>query len=159
MIIENQLETIMRCLAADTEQDREQARAELREMLDIKPAETNVSKESIINAALLELGVPCSLKGHRCLVTAIGAVVDKPNLIGAMTKELYPLVAEINNTMPSRVERAIRHAIEVAWDRGDLYTLHRFFGNTVSISKGKPTNSEFIAQVAYVVRSRLKGAA
>ncbi len=70
------------------------------------------------------------------------------NLLGAVTKELYPLIAEKYNTTPSRVERAIRHAIEVAWDRGNVEMMNKFFGYTVNMDRGKPTNSEFIAMVA-----------
>ena len=77
----------------------------------------------------------------------------------AITKVLYPQVAKTFGTTPSRVERAIRHAIEVAWNRGDLDVLDKYFGNTVSASKGKPTNSEFIARVANIVRQRMKNAA
>ena len=149
MSIEKQLETIMRCLAAETEEDREQARAELREMVGAKPAptsETHASVENIITTVLLDLGVPCHIKGH-------------PYLINAVTSVLYPFVASTHNTTASRVERAIRHAIECGWDRGDLEVIQHYFGNTISYSKGKPTNSEFIARVANVVRLRMQAAA
>ena len=162
MSIEKQLETIMRCLAAETEEDREQARAELREMVGAKPApmsETHASVENIITTVLLDLGVPCHIKGYNYLITAIGTVVETPDLINAVTSVLYPFVASTHNTTASRVERAIRHAIECGWDRADLDVLQHYFGNTVSISKGKPTNSEFIARVANVVRMRMQGAA
>ena len=85
-------------------------------------------------------------------------VVQNNRVINEVTKTLYPSVAEEFNTTPSRVERAIRHAIEVAWDRGDLDTLQRFFGYTVSNTKGKPTNSEFIALIADKLQLQLKGA-
>lgn len=160
--IEKQLDTIMRCLTAETEEDREQARAELREMAGVNPApvsETHASLESIITTVLLDLGVPCHLKGHPYLITAIGVVVENPDLVNAITSVLYPLVARTHNTTGSRVERAIRHAIECGWDRGDYEVILHYFGNTVSSSKGKPTNSEFIARVANVVRMRMQGAA
>lgn len=160
--IEKQLGAIMRCLVADTEEDREQARAELREMVGVKPApitENRASVESIITSVLLELGVPCHIKGHPFLITAIDAAANEPKLINGITSVLYPMVADKHNTTASRVERAIRHAIEVAWDRGDLDVLQQYFGNTISISKGKPTNSEFIARVANVVRMRMREAA
>ena len=80
-------------------------------------------------------------------------------LIDGITSVLYPLVASTHNTTPSRAERAIRHAIECGWDRGDLEVMQHYFGNTISISKGKPTNSEFIAQVSNWVRMRMQGAA
>ena len=84
--------------------------------------------------------------------------VEDMDVINAITKVLYPQVAKTFQTTPSRVERAIRHAIEVAWDRGDLDTLQRFFGYTVSNTKGKPTNSEFIALIADKLQLQLKGA-
>ena len=93
----------------------------------------------------------------KCGATAIIAVNDM-DVINAITKVLYPQVAKTFQTTPSRVERAIRHAIEVAWDRGDLDTLQRFFGYTVSNTKGKPTNSEFIALIADKLQLQLKGA-
>lgn len=95
-----------------------------------------------------ELGVPAHIKGYQYLREAIMIAVDDMDVINAVTKVLYPEVAKRFSTTPSRVERAIRHAIEVAWDRGDLETLQKYFGYTVSNSKGKPTNSEFIAMIA-----------
>ena len=101
-----------------------------------------------ISNILTTLGCPAHLKGYPYLREAIAAVVNDMDVINAITKVLYPQVAKTFQTTPSRVERAIRHAIEVAWDRGDLDTLQRFFGYTVSNTKGKPTNSEFIALIA-----------
>lgn len=155
--IEKQLGAIMRCLAAETEEDRERARVELREMVGIKPAPAaSVSVEDVIADILLDLGVPCHLKGCPHLITAIAAVAKDAQMINAVTSMLYPFVAEKHETTPSRVERAIRHAIECGWDRADLDVLSHYFGNTVSSSKGKPTNSEFISRVANVVRLRMR---
>ena len=95
-----------------------------------------------------EIGVPAHIKGYQYLREAIMITVEDMDVINAVTKVLYPEVAKRFATTPSRVERAIRHAIEVAWDRGDLETLQKFFGYTVSNTKGKPTNSEFIAMIA-----------
>ena len=95
-----------------------------------------------------EIGVPAHIKGYQYLREAIIITVGNMEVINAVTKVLYPEVAKRFGTTPSRVERAIRHAIEVAWDRGDLETLQKFFGYTVSNAKGKPTNSEFIAMIA-----------
>ena len=95
-----------------------------------------------------EIGVPAHIKGYQYLREAIMIAVDDMDVINAVTKVLYPEVAKRFSTTPSRVERAIRHAIEVAWDRGDLETLQKYFGYTVSNAKGKPTNSEFIAMIA-----------
>ena len=106
------------------------------------------SIESMVTNIIHEIGVPAHIKGYQYLREAIIIAVDDMDVINAITKVLYPQVAKTFGTTPSRVERAIRHAIEVAWDRGDLDTLQRFFGYTVSHSRGKPTNSEFIAMIA-----------
>ncbi len=104
--------------------------------------------ERQVTAIIHEIGVPAHIKGYQYLREAIGLAVDDMEIINAVTKVLYPAVAKKFNTTSSRVERAIRHAIEVAWDRGDLETLQKYFGYTVSNAKGKPTNSEFIAMIA-----------
>ena len=104
--------------------------------------------ETDITKMLHELGIPAHIKGYQYLREAILIAVDDIDVINAVTKVLYPEVAKRFGTTASRVERAIRHAIEVAWDRGDLETLQKYFGYTVSNAKGKPTNSEFIAMIA-----------
>ena len=103
-----------------------------------------------------EVGVPAHIKGYQYLRDAITMVVDDMDLLGAVTKELYPAIAKRNNTTPSRVERAIRHAIEVAWNRGRIETINSLFGYTVHNDKGKPTNSEFIAIIADKLRLERK---
>lgn len=95
-----------------------------------------------------EIGVPANIKGYRYVREAIVMVVNDRELVESMTKSLYPAVAKKFNTTASRVERAIRHAVEVAWNRGDIDVLQHYFSNTVSPNKGKPTNSEFIALIA-----------
>ena len=95
-----------------------------------------------------EIGVPAHIKGYQYLREGIILTVRNMEVINAVTKVLYPEIAKRFGTTPSRVERAIRHAIEVAWDRGDLETLQKYFGYTVNSAKGKPTNSEFIAMIA-----------
>jgi len=107
-----------------------------------------LSMESRVTAIIHEVGVPAHIKGYQYLREAICIAVDDMDVINAVTKVLYPAVAKRFGTTSSRVERAIRHAIEVAWDRGDLETLQKYFGYTVSNAKGKPTNSEFIAMIA-----------
>ena len=102
----------------------------------------------LVTDTMHHLGMPAHVKGYNYVREAILIVVNDPSIINNITKGLYPKVAEAFDTTPLRVERAIRHAIEIAWDRGDLDTLQKFFGYTVSNSKGKPTNSEFIALVA-----------
>jgi two-component system response regulator (stage 0 sporulation protein A) len=103
-----------------------------------------------------EIGVPAHIKGYHYLRDAIMMVVEDIDLLGAVTKELYPAIAKANKTTPSRVERAIRHAIEVAWNRGRLETINSLFGYTVQNDKGKPTNSEFIAIIADKLRIERK---
>ncbi|WP_409968883.1 sporulation transcription factor Spo0A [Bengtsoniella intestinalis] len=104
--------------------------------------------KATVTAVIHEIGVPAHIKGYQYLREAIMIAVEDMDVINAVTKVLYPMVAQRYDTTASRVERAIRHAIEVAWDRGDLETLQTFFGYTVSNAKGKPTNSEFIAMIA-----------
>ncbi len=117
---------------------------------------TQVHMEAMVTAIIHEIGIPAHIKGYQYLREAIMIAVEDMDVINAITKVLYPQVAKTFQTTPSRVERAIRHAIEVAWDRGDLETLQRFFGYTVSNSKGKPTNSEFIALIADKLQLQLK---
>ena len=105
-----------------------------------------------VTAVIHEVGVPAHIKGYQYVREAIIIAVQDIEVINAVTKVLYPEVAKRYNTTPSRVERAVRHAIEVAWDRGDLETLQSYFGYTVSNTKGKPTNSEFIAMIADKIR-------
>ena len=115
------------------------------------------SIEAMVTSIIHEIGVPAHIKGYQYLREAIIIAVNDMDVINAITKVLYPQVAKAFQTTPSRVERAIRHAIEVAWDRGDLDTLQRFFGYTVSNTKGKPTNSVFIALIADKLQLQLKG--
>lgn len=112
--------------------------------------------DTMVTSIIHEIGVPAHIKGYQYLREAIMIAVDDMDVINAITKVLYPQVAKAFSTTPSRVERAIRHAIEVAWDRGDLETLQKFFGYTVSNTKGKPTNSEFIALIADKLQLQLK---
>ncbi len=116
------------------------------------------SIETMVTNIIHEIGVPAHIKGYQYLREAIIIAVEDMDVINAITKILYPQVAKTFQTTPSRVERAIRHAIEVAWDRGDLDTLQRFFGYTVSNTKGKPTNSEFIALIADKLQLQMKSA-
>jgi two-component system response regulator (stage 0 sporulation protein A) len=103
-----------------------------------------------------EIGIPAHIKGYLYLRDAILAVISRIELLGAVTKELYPMIATKYKTTPSRVERAIRHAIEVAWNRGNFEVINSLFGYTVNLERGKPTNSEFIAMVADKLRMELK---
>lgn len=112
--------------------------------------------ETDITNVIHEVGVPAHIKGYQYLREAITLVVENIELLSAVTKELYPSIAKKYNTTPSRVERAIRHAIEVAWNRGKIDTINSLFGYTVHNDKGKPTNSEFIAIIADKLRLERK---
>jgi len=114
------------------------------------------SLETVVTEVIHEIGVPAHIKGYQYLRHAITMVVEDMDLLSPVTKELYPAIAKKNNTTPSRVERAIRHAIEVAWNRGKIETLNNLFGYTVHNDKGKPTNSEFIAIIADKLRLERK---
>lgn len=130
--------------------------ANLRKSLVLKDALMNNELEIDITNVIHEIGVPAHIKGYQFLRDAITLVVTKPEFLNAVTKELYPTVAAMNNTTPSRVERAIRHAIELAWNRGRIETLEALFGYTIKNDKGKPTNSEFIAIIADKLRLERK---
>ncbi len=118
--------------------------------LDTEDLETQITK------VIHRIGVPAHIKGYRYLRTAIMMAVEDREIINTVTKVLYPTVAERYDTTPSRVERAIRHAIEVAWDRGDIDVLNSYFGYTIQNSRGKPTNSEFIAMISDNLRLKNK---
>lgn len=118
----------------------------------------NVNIEVKVTEILHQIGVPAHIKGYHYLRDSILMSIDKPEIINAVTKELYPSVAIKYETTSSRVERAIRHAIEVAWDRGDVDVLNSYFGYTIHNSRGKPTNSEFIAMISDKLRLQLKTA-
>lgn len=112
--------------------------------------------EKQVTESILEIGIPAHVKGYHYVRSAIMLAVTDPEAINAVTKIIYPTVAKQYKTSPSRVERAIRHAIEVAWDRGDVDVLNSIFGYSISSSRGKPTNSEFIAMIADRLRLRNK---
>ena len=114
--------------------------------------------EALVTNVIHEVGVPAHIKGYQYLREAIMMVVNNIDIINQITKQLYPDIANKYRTTPSRVERAIRHAIEVAWGRGQAETVENIFGYTISAAKGKPTNSEFIAMIADKLRLELKTA-
>lgn len=130
----------------------------LASSLDVKVKNSNsaLDLESEITNIIHEIGVPAHIKGYMYLREAITLVVNDIELLSAVTKELYPAIAKKYNTTASRVERAIRHAIEVAWSRGQVDTINKLFGYTIHNEKGKPTNSEFIAMVADKLRLKNK---
>ena len=112
--------------------------------------------EVLVTEILHQVGVPAHIKGYHYLREAILLSIFHDDMMNSVTKQLYPGVAKKFSTTASRVERAIRHAIEVAWDRGDLDVLNSYFGFTIQNERGKPTNSEFIAMISDKLRLRLK---
>ena len=119
-----------------------------------KKEEKNLEKD--VTEMIHEIGVPAHIKGYHYLREAIMMCVEDVEMLNSITKILYPTIAEKFQTTPSRVERAIRHAIEVAWSRGRMETLDALFGYTINTGKGKPTNSEFIALIADKIKLRYK---
>jgi two-component system response regulator (stage 0 sporulation protein A) len=115
------------------------------------------SLEADVTNIIHEIGIPAHIKGYHYLREAIMMVVEEVDLLGSVTKILYPRIADRFETTSSRVERAIRHAIEVAWSRNNIETIKKFFGYTINTERGKPTNSEFIALVADRLRLYNKG--
>ena len=156
--LDKQVEALMRLCVAEKEVDKDRMREELRRMLELKKY-GGMDPELEIRNILLELGAPDHLVGHPYVVRAILLVVGDQLYINHITFGLYPQLAVEFDTTPARVERAIRHLIEVTWIRGDIDVLDRYFGNTISASRGKPTNGEFIARIANVVKSRMREAA
>ncbi len=120
------------------------------------PADNTPDIEEQVTRIIHQIGVPAHIKGYQYLRTAILLTVKDSDIINSVTKVLYPSVAKKYATTTSRVERAIRHAIEVAWDRGDVDTLNSYFGYTIQNNRGKPTNSEFIAMIADNLRLKYK---
>ncbi len=118
------------------------------------PTQHNLETE--VTSVIHEIGVPAHIKGYQYLRDAIIMVINDMDVLNSITKQLYPSIAKQYNTTPSRVERAIRHAIEVAWSRGKMDTIDKLFGYTVNNGKGKPTNSEFIALIADRLRLEMQ---
>lgn len=119
---------------------------------------TSQNLERRITELILDVGIPAHIKGYHYLRSAIQMTVEDNTMLNGITKVLYPNIAKKYETTPSRVERAIRHAIEVAWDRGNIDTLHKLFGYSINTAKGKPTNSEFIAMISDKLRLQMKTA-
>jgi len=138
-------------------QSLKEARQKKAEIRKVAPYETKMAYmernlETDVTNMIHEIGVPAHIKGYQYLRDAIMMAVEDMNMLNSITKILYPTIAKNHQTTPSRVERAIRHAIEVAWSRGKMDTIDELFGYTVSVGKGKPTNSEFIALIADKIR-------
>lgn len=158
-ILEMQVNALMRLCAAEKETERSRAREEVRRLMQAKHPAVSADPEYLVRQILLELGAPDHLLGHPYVVQAVLLVVGDQMYINNITFGLYPQLAAKFDTTASRVERAIRHLIEVTWARGDWEVLNLYFGNTVSADKGKPTNGEFVARLANVVRQRMRESA
>ncbi len=158
MTMEKQMEVLMRLCVTEQEGERALLRQQLRRMLE-QEERGGQDPENLIREILLELGAPDHLAGHPYVVEGILLVVEDRNYISNITFGLYPQLAARFDTTAARVERAIRHLIEVTWLRGDMDILTKYFGNTISLDKGKPTNGEFIARLANVVKQQMKRAA
>lgn len=126
------------------------------DMMSVADESSSNDLESQVTKIIHQIGVPAHIKGYQYLRTAIILTVNDSDIINSVTKILYPTVAKKYQTTTSRVERAIRHAIEVAWDRGDVEVLNSYFGYTIQGNRGKPTNSEFIAMIADNLRLKYK---
>lgn len=157
--LEMQVAALMRLCTAEKEVDRRKAKEEVRALLEKARTPACADPETVIRQILLELGSPDHLVGHPYVVQAILLVVEDRTYINNITFGLYPQLAAQFDTTAARVERAMRHLIEVTWTRGNLDVLNKYFGNTISVDKGKPTNGEFIARLANVVKQRMKDAA
>ena len=150
--LEMKVDALMRyCTAQDTV-TQTKAREDMQALLDSKNGPKTQDLDKIIRNHLTELGMPMKIRGFKYNVSAIALAVADPDITDAVISRLYPEVAKIHNTTPSKVERSMRHAIEVAWSRCDLDVTYRHFGNSVNPNKGKPTNSEFVARMAQVIR-------
>ena len=153
--LEWQVDTLMRLCSAQTSSEQAQARQALRLLVE-RAQLPAMDPEYLVRQILLELGTPDHLVGHPFVVEAVLMSVENRNYINNVTFGLYPQIAAKFDTTATRVERGIRHLIEVTWLRGDMDTLTRYFGNTIDPDRGKPTNGEFIARLANVVNMQLK---
>lgn len=156
--LELQVDTLMRLCTAETAGEQAKLRQELRQLM-AHPQLSRKDPEYLIRGILLDLGAPDHLVGHPYVVEAVVMCVENRCYINNITFGLYPQLAAKFDTTASRVERAIRHLIEVTWTRGDMDVLCGYFGNTISADRGKPTNGEFIARLTNVVSQRMKEAA
>ena len=132
--------------------------AENRRIVPYESQEQYIERnlETDVTNLIHEIGVPAHIKGYSYLRDAIILSVSDMDMLNSITKMLYPTIAKMHQTTPSRVERAIRHAIEVAWNRGKMDTIDALFGYTINTGKGKPTNSEFVALIADKIRLEYK---
>lgn len=158
-MLEQQVNALMRLCTAEKESERVKIREELRRLIASRSALSAPDPEDLVRQLLLELGSPDHLLGHPYVVEAVLLVLHDQMYINNITFGLYPQLAAKFDTTAARVERAIRHLVEVTWTRSDWAVLERYFGNTISPDRGKPTNGEFIARLTNIVRRQMKQAA
>lgn len=156
MNIEEKVNAVISFILAETVEETKNSLAILREASKQTAREPTTEDETA--KILCDIGYPEHIKGYRYCVHAINLAVSNPDIIDAITCELYPAVAVKFNTTGRRVEKAIRHGIECAWDRCDCKVIGEYFGSTISSHKGRPTNSEFIARISNIVRRRVGSA-
>lgn len=156
--LEARLNALCSVVTAETPEDRNIAIAVLKKAMNTSLTRAS-DPEGICRDVFLELGCPDHLLGYEMAVYGIVLCLENREYIDNITYGFYPAVAEKFNSTRSRVERAIRHLIEVAWTRGDLETLNRYFGSTVNRDRGKPTNGEFIARMVNIVKQQMRNAA
>lgn len=154
--LEMKVNALMRLVASEDAVSYDTAKAEVLRLMGEGNSQRDMlaDPEAEISKVLLELGMPQHILGYQYIVAAIRLAVEDPKIINRITDGLYPAVASVCGSTPSRVERSIRHAIEITWDRGELEVLGAYFGNTISPARGKPTNSEFIARISNHIRRR-----
>ena len=152
------LNALCSVVTAETPEDRELAIAVLKKAMKSNTIRAN-DPEDICRDVFLALGCPDHLIGYEMTVTGILMCLENREYIDKISRAFYPDLAAQFNTTPSRVERAMRHLIEVTWTRGDMETLHHYFGNTISPDRGKPTNSEFIARMVNIIKQTMRNAA
>ena len=155
--LEKRVDAVMRLCVAEDDRERRQIREEIRQLL--AHGQVTLDPEQAIQKMLLELGAPDHLVGYPYVVRGILLVMEDRMYINNMTFGLYPQLAAEFDTTAARTERAIRNLIEQTWARGDQNKLDQYFGTIVSASRGKPTNGEFIARMANLIRGKLKEAA
>ena len=156
MNIEQKVNAIMRYIVAESDEEKNLAISEIKNITE-NPVETEkiANIEEVIDSILTEIGMPCNLIGYNYIIYAIKIAIENPDIINNIMFVLYPTVANKYDTIASRVERGIRNSIERTWDGADLDVIKKYFGNTISSTKGKPTNSEFIARMANIVKRRI----
>lgn len=155
--LEAKINLIMEYIVADSAEDRYQLKEKIMQALcESTPIQKDYTLDNLIDDFLTEIGMPCHLVGYSHVVTALKMIMVDPTYLNNITDRLYPQIAQQHDSTPPRVERAIRHAIERAWERMAFSTMDRLFGNIGDPGKGKPTNSEFLAVSHKIISRRLR---